>query len=90
MKRFEVLLKPSALKDLRAIDRTYHEPIKARIRLLAEDPIQHDTEKLSGPESLYRIRKGKYRIVYSIDFKAGIVRVLAVDHRKDVYRNLDN
>jgi len=90
MKRFEVFLKPSAQKDLASIDRQYREPIKERIRSLAEAPVQRGTKKLSGPEYIYRIRKGKYRIIYTVDFKAAVVRVLAVDHRKNIYRNIDN
>jgi len=90
MKRFEVFLKPSAQKDLTSIDKQYREPVKERIRSLAEAPLQRGAKKLSGVEDIYRIRKGKYRIIYSVDFIAAVVRVLAVDHRKDVYRDIDN
>ena len=90
MKRFEVAIKPSALKDMEAVDSAARERIKERIRLLADNPLPRGVEKLSARESMYRIRKGKFRIVYAIDFDASIVRVLAVAHRREVYRNLDN
>jgi mRNA interferase RelE/StbE len=32
-------------------------------------------------------RRGSYRILYVIDEHAGVVTVLAVEHRRDVYRN---
>ena len=31
-------------------------------------------------------RRGPYRVVYSIDETAGLVAVLRIDHRADVYR----
>jgi len=85
MSRFEVFLKPSALKDLRALDPNSLAPIQEKIRSLAEEPLPTDVKKLSSQDQLFRIRQGKHRIVYSIDFQAHIVRVLAVDHRKDIY-----
>jgi len=90
MKRFEVAIKPSALREIEAVDSAARERIKTQLRLLADDPLPHGAEKLSGRESMYRVRKGNFRIVYAIDFEGGIVRVLAVAHRKDVYRNLQN
>lgn len=34
----------------------------------------------------YRIRQGRYRIVYSIEDNAAAVIVFKVAHRKEVYR----
>ena len=36
----------------------------------------------------YRIRSGDYRIVYSIDDKARLIKVLSIGHRKEIYRSL--
>jgi len=90
MKRFEVAIKASALKDLEALDAAARERIKERIRLLADNPLPRGVEKLSARESMYRVRKGNFRIVYTIDFDSSLVRVLAVAHRREVYRHLDN
>lgn len=35
---------------------------------------------------LWAARRGPYRVVYEIDEDEGIVRVLRIDHRADVYR----
>lgn len=32
-------------------------------------------------------RRGTYRVMYEIDDESGIVRVLVVEHRRDVYRS---
>lgn len=36
---------------------------------------------------LWVARRGPYRVVYEIDDDAGVVSVLRVDHRADVYRS---
>jgi len=41
--------------------------------------------KLSG-EEYYRIRQGDYRIVYEIIDDRLVVVIIAVGHRRDVYR----
>lgn len=37
-------------------------------------------------EGRWAARRGSYRVMYSIDEQAGAVTVLAVEHRRDVYR----
>jgi len=42
--------------------------------------------KLVGHERLYRIRVGRYRVVYEIDDKAQQVLITRIRHRREVYR----
>ncbi|HET8929801.1 MAG TPA: type II toxin-antitoxin system RelE/ParE family toxin [Acidimicrobiales bacterium] len=37
-------------------------------------------------ESYHSARRGQYRVVYRIDAAAGVVFVVRIDHRRDVYR----
>lgn len=84
--RFEVLIKPSAAKELASLSRKKdRQRIVARIRRLAEDPRPPGAQKLSGRD-LYRVRQGVYRIVYMIQDGQLIVVVVKIGHRKDVYR----
>ena len=59
--------------------------IVERITGLGDDPRPSGCEKLSGQDR-YRLRQGHYRIVYSVEDQAKIVRVVKIGHRKDVYR----
>ena len=34
----------------------------------------------------YRIRVGNYRVIYDFDRAKGILRLLSVGHRREVYR----
>ena len=86
MARYEVLIKPSAVKEIEAIShKKDRQRVALRISRLAEDPRPPGCQKLSGNDR-YRIRQGVYHIVYSIEDERLIVFVVKVGHRKDVYR----
>jgi mRNA interferase RelE/StbE len=53
---------------------------------LSENPRPFGCEKLSGHQDRYRVRAGRYRIVYAIRDEELVVYVVKVGHRKDVYR----
>jgi mRNA interferase RelE/StbE len=36
----------------------------------------------------YRLRVGDYRIIYTFDASAGVIHLLAVGHRREIYRKL--
>jgi mRNA interferase RelE/StbE len=81
-----VVIKRSAAKELAAIgSRDDRRRIVAKIRLLADDPRPPGCQKLSGAEK-YRVRQGKYRIVYSIEDDRLVVIVVRVAHRREEYR----
>ncbi|MDT8367445.1 MAG: type II toxin-antitoxin system RelE/ParE family toxin [bacterium] len=52
---------------------------------LADNPRPHGCEKLSGQEK-YRLRQGRYRILYRILDDEVVVIVVKVAHRKEAYR----
>jgi len=83
--RYSIGIKPSAVKELEAIDRKDRKRIVGRIQGLAADPRPPGSEKLSGAEK-YRVRQGNYRVLYTVDDDAEEVVVVKIGHRKDVYR----
>ena len=86
MARYNVFIKPSALKELEAVDsKKDRQQIVRAIRSLAEDPRPAGCQKLSGKEK-YRIRSGQYRIVYAIEDAIIVVTIVKVGHRREVYR----
>jgi mRNA interferase RelE/StbE len=86
MAKYEVSLKKSVAKDLRAIPKRDVGRILERIRSLAEEPRPAGCEKLSSQER-YRIRQGVYRIIYEIEDNRLVVLVVKVGHRREVYQN---
>jgi mRNA interferase RelE/StbE len=84
--KFRLFIKPSAVKDIEALPlKRDRQRLTERILNLAEDPRPLGSEKLSGQEK-YRLRQGRYRILYAIDDQNLLVQVVKVGHRKDVYR----
>jgi mRNA interferase RelE/StbE len=85
MAEYRVYFRASVEKDLVAIPKSDLKKILERIRALTEDPRPLGCEKLTGQER-YRVRQGRYRIVYSIQDRELTVWVVKVGHRKDIYR----
>jgi mRNA interferase RelE/StbE len=85
MAEYKVYFKESVEKDFSAIPKKDLQKIIQRIKALAEDPRPPGHEKLTGQER-YRIRRGRYRIPYSIQDRELTVWVVKVGHRKGVYR----
>ena len=85
MAEYRVYFKKSVEKDFATISKEDLQKILRRIDALTEEPRPQGHEKLTGQER-YRIRQGRYRIVYSIQDKEFTVWVVKVGHRKEVYR----
>jgi len=85
MAAYKVYFKESVEKDFTAIPKKDLVKILRRIRALSENPRPSGCEKLTGHER-YRVRQGRYRIVYSIEEAVLTVWIVKVGHRKDVYR----
>jgi mRNA interferase RelE/StbE len=85
MQNHDLRFKRSVTKDLRAIPKADVARLLARIRALASDPRPVGCEKLSAQDR-YRIRLGRFRIVYEIRDRELLVPIIRVAERKDVYR----
>ena len=53
---------------------------------LTHDPRPDGVKKLTGLQSIYRIRVGDYRIVYEVVDREVRVIVIAIGHRREIYR----
>ena len=85
MASYKIFFKKSVQKDLSSIPKNDSKKILSRIENLGEDPRPAEGEKLTGQER-YRLRQGRYRILYSIQDEDPAVRIVKVGHRKDVDR----
>lgn len=85
MAEYRVYFKRSVWKDFERISRNDLKRILQRIENLKENPRPTECEQLTGQDR-YRLRQGRYRIVYSVQDNDLTVWVVKVGHRKDVYR----
>ena len=85
MADYRVFFKRSVEKDFGHIPKKDVKRILNRIKQLEKDPRPQGCEKLTGQDR-YRLRQGRYRIVYSIQDQELTIWVVKVGHRKDIYR----
>ncbi|MCH7527388.1 MAG: type II toxin-antitoxin system RelE/ParE family toxin [Planctomycetes bacterium] len=82
---YTVLIKRSAEKEMdRLPARTFARAVQAILKL-ERDPRPKGSKKLRGVQD-YRLRVGEYRVLYSVDDQKRVVEVIAVGHRREVYR----
>jgi len=74
-----------AQRELAQLPDEVYEHIRDAVRALSRDPRPPGCLKLTGREG-WRIRVGKYRVIYEIDDGQQSVTVLHIGHRRDVYR----
>ena len=82
---YRIFFKKSVEKDLSGIPKKDVRKILNRIKALENDPRPPGYEKLTGQER-YRLRQGRYRIIYSIQDDELTIWIVKVGHRKEVYR----
>ncbi len=86
MADYRVIVRPSADMALRRLPRETQQRLVSAMRGLATNPRPLGVGKMQGGGNLWRIRVGDYRIVYEIHDARVLILVLAIGHRKDIYR----
>lgn len=81
--RIEILRR--AAKVLGASPPAEYVRVRDAIRALADDPRPAGCKKLTGRDG-WRLRVGRYRVVYEIQDTVRVLTVLDVGHRRDIYR----
>ena len=82
---YRIEVAPSAVRQLRKLERVAQRRVQAAIELLANEPRPDGANKLVGVDGEWRVRTGDYRIVYDIHDNVLLVLVVAVGHRRDIY-----
>ena len=85
MAEYTVSLSKKAQKQLDKLSDLIAEPILDAIANLAINPRPTGCKKLKGRDG-FRLRVGNYRVLYDIYDAELVVDVIALGHRKEVYR----
>ncbi len=86
MRYYQISWRHSAVKELKKIKPSIVAKIVKAVEELANNPRPRGSKKLTGTNSVYRIRLGDYRVMYEIKDKELVVEVIKCKHRKDVYK----
>jgi mRNA interferase RelE/StbE len=71
---------------LKKAERILAKRLTEKAESLVDDPVPHDAVslgRLNGP--VFRVRVGKYRIIYEVDFSKKIIGIIKIDKRDSVY-----
>ncbi len=85
---YRVEFSKRAAKQFRLLDAVVQRRLAPKFDALGKNPHMPGAQKLSGAESIYRIRVGDYRILYEIQAHRLLVLVVEVGHRREIYRAL--
>lgn len=89
MPQYQIKIDRRVKKDLRGVASGDVTKIKEAIALLAQNPRPDGCKKLKGQNKTYfRVCVGNYRIIYTIDDGVLLIVVVAVGHRKEIYKKL--
>ena len=86
MSRYRLVFTPSAERAFLALPADIRVRLDARLLLLQDQPRPAGVKLLAGVNGVYRLRVGDYRVLYEIRDAELRVLVLAVGHRREVYR----
>ncbi len=86
MDDYTIAFARSARKELEKIGHASVGSIFLRIEKLAKIPRPRGCIKIQGRKDLWRIREGKYRIIYAVDDKKRLIDIVAIRHRREAYR----
>ena len=86
MSDYRIEFAPSAKRQFEKLPARVRGRLAPEIDSLATEPRPAGVKHLAGPDDLWRIRVGAYRIVYRIEDARLVVLVVKLGHRRDVYR----
>ena len=86
MATYEVQISRTAERQLARLERATQQRVAAAMLALAENPRPRGCRKLLGYNDVFRIRVGRYRLLYSVSDATVVIVILKVGHRRNVYR----
>ena len=79
-----IVWKPTARKQLRKLPQDRQEQIYQAVCALEDMPDVHaDIKKLKGSDDLYRLRVGRYRVIFGFYERIQIVEIQEVKKRDE-------
>jgi mRNA interferase RelE/StbE len=89
MKKWQLKLTKTAKHDFDNLERSIKKSVKNKLKWLQENFERISYLPLRGElKGLFKLRVGDYRIIYEIDWENGVICILAIDHRKNIYKRL--
>ena len=85
MVKYSLEIKPSAQKELDALDDALFTRTDRKILALADNPRHAGCIKLKVYKDQWRVRVGDWRVLYFIDEASKLVTIARIAHGREVY-----
>jgi mRNA interferase RelE/StbE len=86
MADYSISFARSARKELESLSAKLVQKIFPAIEALAKEPRPKGCRKLTTEKNLWRIRRGDYRVIYTIEDDKRAIDIIAVRHRSKAYQ----
>jgi len=85
---YKIFYHRNFFKEVVKIPSRHQKNVKEILRHILQNPIRipPNTKTLKGHKQIFRTRIGKLRLIYYINHKEKVVRVLGIDTRGKVYK----
>ena len=83
---FEIKLDKQPEHFLSKCENKLFERISEKLEILKQNPVPHDAKRVLGYElPTFRIRIGKHRVLYLVNYEEKRIIVVKIDKREKVY-----
>lgn len=92
MSFYKIVVTEKALSDLQKLDKGVVSRILRKLKYFenSKEPLRFAVKLKDSSLGDYRFRVGEYRILFDLNEadKITVLAILAIKHRKDIYKNL--
>ena len=82
----EIAFTPAAWRDWQKLPKQAQTRLRAKLEFYARDPLRYAVKLTDSRVGQYRFRVGDYRVVFDLAESTSTIAILAVGHRKDIYK----
>jgi mRNA interferase RelE/StbE len=86
-RRFTLDIPPQVADVIQKLAPDVKRGVRAALRALSVNP-HEGVPLVRDLEGKWRYRVRRYRVVYEVDFRARVLRIVAVGHRRHIYEEL--
>jgi len=86
MASYEIEISRTAEKQLKELAGEDQPRVVRALLALADQPRPRGSRKLTGYNDVFRIRVGRFRVLYSVSDTRLVIFILKIGPRKDIYR----
>ena len=83
---YKIKISRESKKFLKKLPAPTQKRILKKIIPLEKNPYPSESKQLKGEDTLYRIRIGQFRVIYSVESHILTISIIKIAHRKDVYK----